>query len=224
MDEKISAEIKQAPQPPDGQAKKLSIISLIGLIISVVALLLSALPIINNFAAVLAVLSLILGIVGIIRSKKKQTGKGLGVSTVVISIVAIIVVFASQAMYGAAIDEASKSMDEEVSKVTGDSTDELLKTDVSVDLGEFTLSTDEYELTTTSLPVKVTNKNDASKSYNIQIEAVGTDGQRIADDYVYASDLGAKQSQEFKVFEYVEQDKLEAIKSAEFKIVKVSQM
>lgn len=223
MEEGKKTEIKQLPVDRTNESKKLSIISLIGLIISVVALLLSAVPIINNFAAVLAVISLVLGVIGIIRSKKKRTGRGLGVSAVVVSVVAIVIVFASQAIYGAAIDEASKSVDEEMSKITGGSTEELLKTDVSVDLGEFSAVEGEFGLNTTSLPVKVTNKKNEPKSYSIQVEAVGADGQRIAEDYIYANDLGAMQSQEFKVFEYVEQDKLEAIKAAEFKIVKVSQ-
>lgn len=204
---------------------KLSVSALIGLIVGIIALLLSAVPIINNFAAVLAVVGIILGIMGVLKvKKKKRTGKKIAISALSISVLALVVVFASQAMYGAAIDEVSKSVDKEMSKVTGDSTDELLKNDVSVEMGQFVATADEYGLTESALPVTVTNKNAESKSYSIQIEAVDSEGKRIADDYVYANDLGAGQTQEFKVFQFVESEKLEAIKTAEFKIVQVSQM
>ena len=57
------------------------------------------------------------------------------------------------------------------------------------------------------------------KSFSIQIEAVDTSGNRILDDTVYANDLGAGQSQDFEAFKLVSSDKIEALKSATFKIV-----
>ena len=41
-------------------------------------------------------------------------------------------------------------------------------------------------------------------------------------DYVYANNLNAGQSQNFDAFTYISSDKLEAMKSATFKIVEAS--
>ena len=47
-------------------------------------------------------------------------------------------------------------------------------------------------------------------------------GKRIDDDYVYANDLNSGQTQDFKIFTLVSSEKLEQMKSAEFKIIDVS--
>ena len=206
------------------ESNKLSVSALIGLVIGVVALLLSAVPIINNFAAVLGVIGLIMGVVGLMKIRKnKRSGMKIAISAIVISLLSIVVVLASQAMYGAALDEVSETFEEETSKMTGESTEELLESDVTVVIGDFAVQTDEYGYSQTSLPVTITNKNSEKKSYSIHIEAVDTDSNRVLDDYVYANDLSSGQTQEFKVFQYVESEKLESMKNAGFKIVEVSQ-
>ncbi|MGN1374437.1 MAG: hypothetical protein ACI4XK_03960 [Bacilli bacterium] len=60
------------------------------------------------------------------------------------------------------------------------------------------------------------------KSFSFHIEAVDSDGKRIQEDYVYANDLSAGQTQEFETFNYVTSDKLELLKNATFKIVEAS--
>lgn len=202
--------------------KKMSVSAIIGIVFAGLAILLSWIPIINNFAFVLAAVGLGFGIVALVATLKgKRRGKGLAITTVVLSVLAFVIVMATQSMYGAAIDKVSDDVNESIEDTTGDNTEELLGRDVLVDVGTFQSSTDQYGLNTTSLPVKVTNKLSEKTSYNIQIEAVDSNGSRIADDYVLANDLGAGQSQDFKAFQYVEESKLEAMKSATFKIVSV---
>lgn len=191
-----------------------------GLILGIIAVLLSAVPIINNFALLLAVFAFIFGIVGVMKTKgKKRKGRGMSVTSVVLAVVAVVVVLASQAMYGAALNEVGKGLD----KATGNQTEELLKTDVSVTIGAFSGTTGDYGLVTTALPVTITNKNADKKSYSVKIEALDSAGTRIADDTQYANDLGAGQSQEVKFFQYVQSDQVEALKAATFKVVTVSQ-
>lgn len=211
--------------------KKTSVSAIVALVVGIIALLLSAVPIINNFAIVLAVVGLVFGIVGLVKIKKgRRKGSGLAISSIVISALAFVIVLASQAMYGAVLDGASKAADKAAAeasstldKASGNSTDELLKNDVTVKLGTFKVGQDQYGMETTELPVTVTNRNAATKSYSVQIEAVDSKGNRIADDTVYANDLKSGQSQSFKAFQYVESSKLEAVKSAKFQIVSVSQ-
>lgn len=208
----------------DHPNQKTSVMAIIGLILGIIGLLLSGVPIINNFAFVLAVLGLACGIIGLVGVKKgKRKGGKMAVVAIVLSVLAFAIVLASQAFYGKVLDDASKSVDETAGKMSGEKTDDLLKTDVDVKLGKFEATQDEYGIDKTVLPVKVTNKNAEAKSYSIQVEAVDAKGNRIADDYVHANDLGAGQTQDFKVFEFVASDKVEALKAATFKIVKVSQ-
>lgn len=70
--------------------------------------------------------------------------------------------------------------------------------------------------------VKVTNKSSETKSFNIHIEAVDSNGTRIDEGYVYANSLSSGQSQDFKIFTYVSSDKLDAMKNATFRIVEAS--
>ena len=204
--------------------KKTSAMAITGLVLAIIGLLLSALPVINNFAFVLALLGLIFGITGLIKTRKGvQKGKGISITAIILSAIALATVLVTQQIYSSALNEASKSINETTGKMSGEKTDELLKTDVDAKLGQFVATKDEYGLEQTKLPVTVTNKNTASKSYSIQVEAVDASGARIAEDTIYANDLGAGQTQQFEIFKYIETSKLDAVKAAQFKIVKVSQ-
>lgn len=208
----------------DQVTNKLSVVALVGFIISIVGLLLSAVPIINNFAFILLLASLVLGIIGLVKTKsKKARGFGLALAAVIISVVGSVIVFASQAFYLSSLDAVSTELNESIDDASGDNTAEILGRDVEVTLGELVVTEGEY-LTETSLPVKVTNKLDESASYSIQIEVIDAAGARIADDYVYANDLGAGQSQDFEAFMYVAEDKLEAVRNGTFKVVSVSKL
>lgn len=209
------------------EERKTSVSTIVGMVTAVIALLLSAVPIINNFAFILAIIGLVLGLIGL-RSKSGHKGGKLAISVVVISVLAGGIVLLSQQFYSdtidSAVDEASTAFDESMAASTGEKTEELLGTDVEVDLGKFNVTKDEFGLTDTELTVTVANKLNESKSYTIHIEAVDESGKRIADDYVYANDLGAGQAQEFKVFQFVESEKVDKLQASEFKIVTVSQM
>lgn len=189
------------------------------LVLGIIALILSALPIINNFAFILAILGIIFSVVGIFVIKKgKKSGMGIAVASLVLSIVAAVVVLASQAMYSAALDEASVQLD----KASGAATEEVLENDVDVQLGELSLKKDGYGLIQSELPVKVTNLTDENTTFSIQIEAKDASGNRIDSSYVAESNLGAGQSQTFKAFTYVSPDDYDAMKNATFEIVSVS--
>lgn len=199
-------------------------LALAGVIVGGVAIALSAIPIINNFAFVLAVLALIFGAIGV----KKSRGRG--IAAIVLALVAAGIVIASQSIYGAALNKASQDLDkssakaqDDLDKSSGKKTDELLKNDVAVDLGAFSATSDQYGIVTTALPVTIHNKDTTKKSYSVEIEAVDASGSRIEQDTVYANDLGANQSQQFKAFQYVTSDKVAALKTATFKVLTVTQ-
>lgn len=200
------------------------VVTVVGLVVSIVALLLSAVPIINNFAFLLALVSLVLGIVGVVKTKKgKVAGRTMAIIVIVLSILAGVVVLASQSFYSNAIDNAANEVNKSLDDSTGVNTEEILDKSVTVEMGTFVVNEDQYGIVNTELPVKVTNKLDEQKSFSVQIEAVDAKGNRVADDTVYANSLNAKQTQSFNAFQYVPSDKVDGLKSATFKILSVSQ-
>lgn len=200
-------------------------LAIAGLVLGIVAAATSFLPIINNGSFILAIVGLILSIVGLMGIRKgTKSGKGMAIAGLVLCLVAGAVVLASQAIYSAAIDSAVEQTNQSLGKMTGDATDDILGTDVDVVLGDLSISKDGYGFVTSELPVTVTNLLDEQTTYWIQIEAVDATGARITDDTVYVNDLGANQSTKLKAFSLVSSDDYDALKSARFNIISVSEM
>ena len=202
-------------------------LAIAGFIIAILAILGSAIPIFNNVSFFFAVVSLIFGIIGLVAIRKgKRVGQGLAIATIILSVVTFIVVVATQSFYGQVANEVSNSVNESVSDFDGTNTDKLLKNNVDVTLGTFVFNAGaeaDYSYDdTTELPVTIKNKSSEKASYTVKIEAIDARGTRIAEDTIYASDLNAGQSVSEKAFKYIEEGKLEAIKTATFKVLEVS--
>lgn len=198
---------------------KKSGLAVAALVLGIVGIALSFIPIINNAAFVFAVIGLILGIIALAKKNKK----GPAIAGVILCVLAIIITLVMQQAAAKALNEASSNLEKIGNDMSGDNTAEILGKDVSVDLGQFVVTPGQYS-TTTELPVTITNLTSEQKTFVIQIEAVSADGTRITDDTVYANNLGASQKQDFKAFQYITDDKLEAIKTATFKVASVSMM
>lgn len=165
-------------------------------------------------------LAIIFGIIGIAGAKKRDgAGRGMSIAVLIIGVVCVGIVLASQAMYGKAINDAGKAVDTS----SGKKTDELLKNDVNIEIGKFSATADEYGINKTSLSVKVTNKNTETKSYTVKVEAVDASGTRLAEDTIYANDLKSNGSGSYEAFKYVEADKVDSLKAATFKVYSVGQ-
>lgn len=184
------------------------------LVIGIVGMALSFIPLINNVAFFLGILAFVFGLIPLL----KKTSKGKAIAGIVLGILAIVITLVMQSAISDAFDEAGKELD----KMSGNSTEEVLKNDVEVKLGDFDVVEGQYGLNDTKLVVSVKNITKEKKSFTLHIEAVDKDGKRIEDDYVYASDLNAGQTQDFEIFTYVADEKLSAMKSATFKIVEAS--
>lgn len=99
------------------------VLPIITLIIGILALVLSWVPIVNNFAAVLAVVAIILGTIAIIVNRKNK--KTLSIVGTVISVLAFIIVLATQSMYSSAIDNASKAVNTSLSSSEKEANDKF---------------------------------------------------------------------------------------------------
>ena len=185
-----------------------------GMVLGIIGIVLSFIPIINNAAFVLGILALIFGLISLI----KKRGKGKAIAGLVLVILTIIITLSLQNSWGKSIEKAEKDLD----KSFGNSTEEVLKKDVSVKFGEFTTDEDEFGLVDTKMVVTVKNKTKEKRSYSLHIEAVDKDGQRIAEDYIDVNDLGAGQTQKFDAFTYIEDNKIDLMKNATFKVIEAS--
>ena len=194
------------------QETKKSGLATAGLVLGIIGVCTSFIPIINNLSFVMGILAVIFGLLA-----AKKAGKGKVIASIILGIVAVIITINSQQAISDALDEASKELDQ----MTGNSTEEILENYVEVTLGEFEVKKGEY-VTDTKLTVKVKNKASEIKSFEIQVEAVDKEGSRIDQDYIYANDLKAGQSQNFNIFEYVPSEELKDMQKATFKIVEVS--
>lgn len=196
------------------ETKNSSGLATAGMVLGIIGVVLSFIPIINNIAFFIGILALIFGIIGIV----KKAGKGKAIAGIVLGILSIAITLAMQSAVSDSIDETSKELD----KITGNSTEEVLKTEVNVTLGDLQISKDEYGLTDSKMVVTVKNITDKKKSYSLHIEAVDANGNRIHEDYVYANDLSAGQTQNFEIFTYIEDSKIDAMKAATFNIIEAS--
>ena len=199
------------------EKKKKSGFATAGLVLGIIGLCTSFIPIINNASFILALIGAIFSIVSLI----KKSSKKMAIIGLIICILSTIIVYQSQDALSDSIDNAVNSLNNEMDNMSGDNTQDILEKHVDVTIGEFEVSESDF-ITNTKLPVKVTNKSSEKKSFSIELEAINSDGSRITTDSVYANDLNAGQSQEFDTFTLVTSDKIETMKNATFKIVKVS--
>lgn len=97
----------QPTQQPT-QSTSTSGMAIAALVLGILAILTSFLPIINNGSFFLAALGLIFAIVGFVGIRKgKKKGNGIAIAGIVLNVISIIVVLATQSMYSAAIDSAT---------------------------------------------------------------------------------------------------------------------
>lgn len=115
------------------------------------------------------------------------------------------------------VDDTQQILDD----MTGENTDELLGTEVAVDIGVFQVVEDEYGFETTTLPIRITNLSDDIASYNITIEATNPDGSRLELGYVFANQLNSGQSIDEEIFQYRTDDEIESFQNANFSVFQI---
>ena len=196
------------------EEKKKSGFATAALVLGIIGICTSFIPIVNNASFVLGVLAVIFAIIPLI--KKASTGKA--IVSIILGILAVVITLSSQKALSDSFDELSNELD----KASGGSTQEVLANDVDVSFGEFEVIEGDYGLNDTKLTVKLTNKTSETRTFSLQVEAVNSNGERITQDYIYANNLTAGQSQSFDIFTYVSNDILEEMKNATFNVVEAS--
>lgn len=103
------------------------VLGILAIVFGGFGLLLSWVPIVNNFAFVLGVIALVLGLIGILVNRKNK--KVLSVIGTMISIATVALVLFTQSVYLNAIDKASNSFYKQTSVVSNDSSSSKYKSE-----------------------------------------------------------------------------------------------
>lgn len=180
-----------APPAKTGAGKGLGIAALV---IAIVALTLCWVPIINNLAAVLAIVALILGIVSLVVATKRNGGKGLGIASGIIAVVAVSLVFVTQAAYVAAIDEVvaaiedsadgeSAASDKELEQANDDS--QVLGLGQERDLGDYSVTVAAVNLNAAEQIAAANPFNDSAAGQYVLVDVEVTyTGSEEADPWI----------------------------------------
>ena len=176
----------QYPKPKSGMA-------IAGLVLGILALLTSFLPIINNLSFIVGLLGLIFAIVGLVGTiRGKKSGKGIAIAALIITVLSLVIVLATQSMYSAAIDEASNTLENpavsstdgvgnsdttssvDTSSAEGNYTDMALGTSVdfnnglTVTVNSFDGSLENYDGSAlTAVSVTYVNNGDSEAAFNV---------------------------------------------------------
>lgn len=96
----------------------MTVCGIVGLVLGILAFILSFIPIINNLAFVLGLVALVLAIIGLVGTMRgKKTGKVVAIIATVLSVLSLVITLAMQSAASDAIDEA---FDDSTSQQTDD--------------------------------------------------------------------------------------------------------
>jgi len=124
------------------------VLGILAIVFGGFGLLLSWVPIVNNFAFILGIIALVLGLIGILVNRKNK--KVLSVIGTLLSIATIALVLWTQSVYLIAIDNATKSFDKQTKIVSNDSSSsssnsESDKSSNQPDVKDNKLTQDDYD-------------------------------------------------------------------------------
>lgn len=90
---------------------------IISLVLGGLALLLSWVPIINNFAFIIAIPALILAIIGLISNRKNKKTLSVIALSIAIAIASMVIVLVTQYMISSALDNAGQEFEKAIDKI-----------------------------------------------------------------------------------------------------------
>lgn len=195
-----------------------SVLSIIGIVLGVIALITSFIPIINNGSFVVGLIGFIFSIVGIFKSRKKT----ISIISIILCLISMIIVLSLQSQWSKDLNKISDDFNKDMSNMSGKNTDEILNKYADVKIGQFVFTSDEYGLNDTKLDVTLTNKTKKRKSFSIEVEALDSDGNRIDTDTIYFNNIDSNQTVSENAFTLITSEKIESMKNAKFKVIAAS--
>lgn len=154
---------------------------------------------------------------------RSRRTNGWMISTIILAILSIIMTIVTIVL-SVNLARSKETITYEAMVENGKSMEDILAEDLEVSIdGDFTYSTDEDGEIISGLAVSVKNKSNSRQSFTIRFEATNDDGsERLANDYLAVEDLAAGQSQDFTVFNSIDElSEAEQLASAKFSVVNV---
>ncbi|MCI7551329.1 MAG: DUF4190 domain-containing protein [Actinomycetaceae bacterium] len=177
----------QTPQPAEPQNRGTSVIGIVSLVLAIVAILGSWIPLLNNISFFIAIVALILGIIAIVSIHKgKKTGKGLVITAIAISALAIVVVLVTQFVFGKALDQVSEELESgpEVAATSSSTASESTETtegDSATDDG------DSQNGGTAATDLAIGDSVTLDSGLRISVDSAEPKTDSIGDDYVFVT-------------------------------------
>lgn len=204
------------PTTPTSGSLPRSGLSIAALVLGIIALLTSFLPIINNLSAFLAFIGLILGIIGMVGiAKGKKGGKGMGIAALIICVLSIVIVLATQRLYSAALNNASVSVTAGSSSTASASA----SSSSSSESADYTIADETLDKSNSYMPVitgTLTNNGTTDKSYvGITYNLYDADGNQIGNAYANTNNLKAGSTWKFQATCTVDASKIAKFERAE---------
>jgi len=154
--------------------------------------------------------------------QQPKKNNGVVIAVVVGAVTLIVVAFMVFVAPLIFISKTTSDVNELISESTGGNTEQILEDELDVTFGTFTRDRDFTYIKSGRLPVTVRNKGDERATYNVQVEAIDADGNRIAEDNLYITNLGAGQSVTKDAFKFVDDDDYRKLTRATFRVAGVS--
>ncbi|MFB8229474.1 hypothetical protein [Cellulosimicrobium sp. NPDC055967] len=210
-------------------APSTSTIAIVGFVLAILGFLGSWIPFVNVFAALLGITGVVLGFVGLSQVKQGRSGKGFSITAIVLGVLSVLATILMWVVFVVAANEASTQYEQTLSEIQedsdrafGEATDEVLANDLGVEFGTFEGTADEYGWVESALPVTFTNTSDEPLTFDIDVDAVAADGTVIETDWAYSETLEPGASETVEIFDLIDAENLEAMKTATFEITQAS--
>lgn len=154
----------------------------------------------------------------------KAAGKGAiagFVANIIFSIIYFVVILLFTGMFidGGYVQAQTPN---DTIEILTEAIDESQENQVDINIGELKVTNNGY-YNSASLDVTVRNTSVTQKTYYITIEAVNENGTRLMTDTVSVSRLNPGQDIVLSAFEYIEPERIEEFKNAEFKVLDIEQ-
>ena len=210
-------------------APSTSTIAIVGFVLAILGFLGSWIPFVNVFAALLGITGVVLGFVGLSQVKQGRSGKGFSITAIVLGVLSVLATILMWVVFVVAANEASTQYEQTLSEIQedsdrafGEATDEVLANDLGVEFGTFEGTADEYGWVESALPVTFTNTSDEPLTFDIDVDAVAADGTVIETDWAYSETLEPGASETVEIFDFIDAENLEAMKTATFEVTQAS--
>lgn len=185
---------------PTHAQKPTSGMAIAALVLGIIAIISSWVPIVNNFSFLLGLIGLVFAIiamVGVFRGKKG--GKGIAIASLVINILSLVIVLATQSAYSQAIDDATVTTDKvTVERSTDDNGQAVDSGESRYTISDESLSGDEYSTTVNGT---LKNNTDSTISYlEVKYALYDKDGNQLGTALDVTNSLEPGGSWKFKAW------------------------